>query len=232
MKIFNTLLLLVAGFFMSATAYSQDYESQAERFVGSSRSELIKAIDSMAAVDDPRVLTTLKALLDAKLYYQKSNKQIFIVDEDAGETSVTDLFSGQLMDSVNPDDLKKIRITNKVRRTLKRNIAIIELKSKDSEMRLSAAKNFVSNPNEELRDEIVAAIAVEESRNVKEYLSIALGLIDIYSDDQRLRMDAAKALSETVQPQAVAILNNLATKNDDGSYVERMLSLPSMLKRP
>ena len=225
MKIFNTLLLLVAGFFMSATAYSQDYESQAERFVGSSRSELIKAIDSMAAVDDPRVLTTLKALLDAKLYYQKSNKQIFIVDEDAGETSVTDLFSGQLMDSVNPDDLKKIRITNKVRRTLKRNIAIIELKSKDSEMRLSAAKNFVSNPNEELRDEIVAAIAVEESRNVKEYLSIALGLIDIYSDDQRLRMDAAKALSETVQPQAVAILNNLATKNDDGSYVEENVEL-------
>ncbi|MCG8313550.1 MAG: urea ABC transporter permease subunit UrtB [Pseudomonadales bacterium] len=225
MKIFNTLLWIVIGFLMTATAYSQNFESEAERFVGSSRSELIKAIDSMATVDDPRVLTALKALLQAQLYYQKSNKQIFIVSEDSGETSVTDLFTGQLKDSVNPDNLKKIRITNKVRRTLKRNIAIIELKSKDSEVRLSAAKNFASTPNEELRDEIIAAIAVEESNSVLEYLNLALGLIDIYSDDQALRMDAAKALSQTVQPQAVAILNSLAAKSEDGSYVEENVEL-------
>ena len=210
---------------MSNFAYAQDFERQAEQMVGSSRSELIKIIDSMATLDDDRVLTTLKTLLDGKLYYVKSNKQLVIYDDDSAEVTVTDLFTGQLMDSSESDDLKKIRITNRVRRTLKRNIAIIELKSKDADIRLSAAKNFASNPDDELRDEIIAAKKIEESAAVLDYLNLALGLIDIYSDDQALRMEAVKALEETVQPQAVAILNNLAAKNEDGSYQEENVEL-------
>ena len=225
MRVLNTLLLIAAGFLMSNLAYSQEFERLAGQMVGSSRSELINTIDSMATVDDERVLITLKSLLDAKLYYVSSNNKLVIFDEQGSEVVITDLFTGELLDSINSDQLEKIRITNKVRRTLKRNIAIIELKNKDPDIRLAAAKNFVSNPDDELRDEIVSALAVEESSQVLEYLNLALGLIDIHSDDQALRMDAVKVLEKTVQPQAVAILNNLAAKNKDGSYQEANVEL-------
>ena len=205
---------------MANVSLAEEFESLAERMVDSSRSELIDTIDIMATVDDSRVLVTLKSLLDAKLYYIKSNQKLVVFDENGSESTVTDLFTGEAMDSVSSDELEKIRITNKVRRVLKRNIAIIELKSKDSDVRLHAAKNFASNPDAELRDEIIAAKSIEESSSVLEYLNLALGLIDIYSDDQTLRMDAVKALADTVQPQAVAILNNLAAKNEDGTYRE------------
>lgn len=220
MKISQKLLLVITGLLFASIAFAQDFESQAARFVDSSKRELIEAIDEIAKIDDPRVLPMLQALLNAELYYVDESKQIVIVEEKRQVTTVTDLFSGQVLDSVNVDELSKIRINNRVRRTLGSNISVLQLSIKDKELRLSAAKLLASNPDAELRDVIVAALEKEESKSVLEYLQLALGLIDIYSDDQALRMSAAEALAQTVQPEAVAILNSLAEKNDDGSYVE------------
>jgi len=225
MKMLNKLLFVVFGLLLASMSCAQEFESQAALFVDSSRSELVEAIDNIAKIDDPRVLPTLKALLDAKLFYQEESKQLFTVETFEQNTTVTDLFSGQVQNSVGADDLKKIRITNKIRRTLNSNIAVLELTSKNQELRLSAAKSLASNPDADLRDEIVTAIGIEKSPAVLEYLRLGLGLIDIYSDNQTLRMLAAEALSETVQPEAVAILNNLAKKNESGEYTESNVEL-------
>lgn len=233
MKILNKLLFVVCGLLFVglvnaqevAQEFAHEFESHATRFIDSSTMELIEEIDALAKIDDPRVLPTLKALLDARLYYVEDSKQMVFVETIEQNTIVTDLFSGEPVASVNADDLSKIRITNKVRRTLNSNISVLELTSKESVLRLSAAKNLASNPNADLRDVIVSAIAREKSPPVLDYLHLALGLIDIYSDDQALRMAAVAALSETVQPEAVAILNTLAQKNQDGAYLEPNIEL-------
>ncbi|MGH1471963.1 MAG: urea ABC transporter permease subunit UrtB [Cellvibrionaceae bacterium] len=225
MKNLNKLLLIVYGLLLTSISCAQEFENHSKLFVESSRSELVEVINIAAKIDDPRVLPMLKALLNAKLYFHKENKKIYIIDSVEQNTIVTDLFSGQLADSIDPDDLKKIRITNKIRRTLKSNIAVIEMTSNDKALRLSAAKNMAANPDASLRDVIVTAIAKEESKAVLEYLHLGLGLIDIYSEDQSLRMSAAQALSQTVQPEAVAILNTLIEKNEAGEYLESNVEL-------
>ncbi|MGI1679373.1 MAG: urea ABC transporter permease subunit UrtB [Cellvibrionaceae bacterium] len=220
MKNLNKILFIVFGLFLSSISCAQEFENQAALLVESSRSELVGVINATAKINDPRVLPTLKALLDAKLFYQKETKKIFVVDENENNTTVTDLISGQLTDAIYSDELKKIRITNKIRRTLKSNIAVLEVTSKNQALRLSAAKSMAANPDSGLRDVIASAIKKEESTAVLEYLNLGLGLIDIYSEDQSLRLSAAEALSETVQPEAVAILNTLAEKNEEGEYLE------------
>ncbi|WP_460230895.1 urea ABC transporter permease subunit UrtB [Aurantivibrio plasticivorans] len=214
---------------MTTISIAQEFETQAALFPDSSRKELVGLIEGLAKVDDPRSLTTLKALLDARLYYEKSSKQLFVFDKD--QDLATDLLTGELDNSVDTGELTKIRITNKIRRALKSNIAILELQSKSQALRLEAAKNLAANPDADLREHIAVAIETEKSSAVLDYLNLSLGLIDIYSDDQALRMSAAKALSSTVQPEAVAILNTLAEKDEDGNYLESNTELAAFAEQ-
>lgn len=226
-----TALLLVPAYVQSSEAPpGVSFESRASALITGSNKQLLGAIDRLAEIEDPRVLATLKHLLNARLYYRKADKQLVIVhkpDGAEGAASIRALFSDSLVEGLEPGDIKKIRINNKIRRALNANISVLELTDKNSDVRLAAAKNLASNPNAELREVIVQAVIEEPSRRVKAQLELALALTDIYSEQQPLRMEAAKVLATTVQPEAVAILNALAEKDEAGNYLESNAKLAS-----
>ena len=110
--------------------------------VNSNRQKAV-AIEALATLDDARVLPALKAMLDARLYYRKQDKQIVYLLETSSSVSISGVISGEDLGVVEKNTIKKIRINNKLRRVLRASISSLELTSSDAELRLNSAKNLI-----------------------------------------------------------------------------------------
>lgn len=60
--------LVLAGAFSTAQAQTRDFAAYLEALTGSDFKQKGEAIDSLAALQDPRMLSMLQALLDGRLY--------------------------------------------------------------------------------------------------------------------------------------------------------------------
>lgn len=216
-------IFVVLLFVMQASAES--FESVVEKLPSSSNKKKAELIAVMSATKDPRVLATLTAMLDAQLYYKKADKQMLVIDTSEDELIATDLLTGQYVGAVEKKTIKKIRITNKLRRVLRSNIAVLELTSDDEKLRFKSAKNMAKSPQSDLREIISESIEKETVDRVRDALKIALALIDIKGSDQGLRMDAVDVFAQSVEPNAVGALNTVVEKDDEGNYREPNLEL-------
>ena len=188
--------------------------------VNSNRQKAV-AIETLATLDDARVLPALKAMLDARLYYRKQDKQIVYLLETSSSVSISGVISGEDLGVVEKNTIKKIRINNKLRRVLRASISSLELTSSDAELRLNSAKNLIKVPNKTLRQAISAAIKTEKNREVKQSMQLALAMIDIDSDNQPLRMIAMQVIGDSISPDAVNLLARLSQRDEKGAYVEQ-----------
>ena len=224
----NTIKSLVFAFLcLPALAFGEavDFESVAKGLLENSNKKKAAAVEQLAEIDDPRVLPSLKAMLDAKLYFTKSDKSLVVIEtlEDGATVYNLQSQSDQILES--KKDIKKIRINNRLRRLLRSKIGILELTSKDVDVRLESAKNLVKNPSEEMRDALILALENEGSSKVSAFLSLAVGLIDLKNEDQATRLSAIKRLAGSVEPQAIGTLTTLAEKNDAGEFLEENTEL-------
>jgi len=219
------ICVLVSLLIFSVQVKSETFESIIEKFPSGSNKEKSVLIEDLYATNDPRVLPVLSALLDARLYYTKADSKLIYMDKVAGELLAVDVLEGIDLGPVDKKSIKKIRITNKLRRLLRIKIAVLELASDDEKLRLKSAQNFMKSPNSELRDVIVDSIAKEAVSSVSNTLNIALALIDIKGTDNALRMTAIDILSQSVEPQAVGALNAIIATDEEGQYIEADLEL-------
>ena len=219
------ICVLVSLLIFSVQVKSETFESIIEKFPSGSNKEKAVLIEGLYATNDPRVLPVLSALLDARFYYTKADSKLIYMDKVAGELLAVDVLEGIDLGPVDKKSIKKIRITNKLRRLLRIKIAVLELASDDEKLRLKSAQNFMKSPNSELRDVIVDSIAKEAVSSVSNTLNIALALIDIKGTDNALRMTAIDILSQSVEPQAVGALNAIIATDEEGQYIEADLEL-------
>ena len=219
------ICVLVSLLIFSVQVKSETFESIIEKFPSGSNKEKSVLIEDLYATNDPRVLPVLSALLDARFYYTKADSKLIYMDKVAGELLAVDVLEGIDLGPVDKKSIKKIRITNKLRRLLRIKIAVLELASDDEKLRLKSAQNFMKSPNSELRDVIVDSIAKEAVSSVSNTLNIALALIDIKGTDNALRMTAIDILSQSVEPQAVGALNAIIATDEEGQYIEADLEL-------
>lgn len=221
-KTITVLLALAFVPFLQA----ETFEELSGQLSKGSYSKKAKTLEALAEMNDPRVLPLFISMLDARLYVQKSDGRLFIIDtSDSRDTTAISVNTGELLGSVDKDDLKKIRINNRIRRVLRPRIAVLQLKSEDVATRLSAAKEIATKADESLREVIVGFIDTESSKKVKTALQLAVAMIDVNSDDQKRRFLATNILGDSVEPEAVGALRALTEKNSDGEYIDSNLEL-------
>ena len=219
MKCLGFVFLWIA-FYLPSLAHSGTFEETALGLAQGSYSEKAEIIEALADIDDPRVLDTLVAMLDAKLYYQEAEKRLIIIEEHSDKTFAIDVNSGRELGEIDTDSADKIRINNRLRGALRPEIALLRLRHKNRDIRLASARDLTKDPDAGMRPIIAQAREQETERKVKEALSLALAMIDIQSDDQRSRLDALDVLASTVEPEAVGILKRLSARGESGDYLE------------
>lgn len=231
-------LLLFASTIFSTQTYSDDalsnedatsetvvdeFTSSINGLNGKSFNDKIDALKKIQNLRDDRSLEILQAFLDGNLFEVKADKTLVIkqevVNEASGDTEDVYITAIEKQSVVveNKRDVKKVRSNNRLRRELRTVIAGLELNSSSKEKRLQAAKNLIKNRSDELNDLIRQAHENETDSTVKSTLSVALAMIDIESEDKLTKLNAIETLSKSLEPEALAALNNVIEADNENA---------------
>jgi urea transport system permease protein len=120
----------------------------------------------------------LQALSDAKLFYKPEDKSVFIKDGEAYLSAAT----GEKV-SGTPDDLKQVRVNNRIRRAVEAAMGSLTVLSRDPVKRLQAAEQLFKNRDVNALPAIEQALAKETAPAAKRAFAEARAAILLGKQD-------------------------------------------------
>ena len=178
------------------------------------------AIAEFSALEDSRILTSLIALLDSKLFYVKKTKEIGYAKKRDSLYVLTDPVTTTIIGKFTKRKVKKISLNNRLRTLIRQTIAGLQLTSQDRGIRLQAATSIIKKPSKDLMNTLKKAIEVEKDGEVLKQLTKAKAVINIGNPSAAIRMDAVHQLEGSLSPEIRSLLNSLLIVEDDGSFRE------------
>ena len=172
-------------------------------------SEKEKVISSIAASEHNQALAVLKLLLAGKVYYRKSDKELFGVNIVDRDVELYDLITNQLVETLPKKKLKKVGINNKLRGVLKSAIAQLSLADPDPKIRKHAIIGVFNSLDDDIAQLIQKRLAIEQDQVVLKELSTAINLYKLTSSDHQEVVTAVNLLADSLHPQTRVSLNNL-----------------------
>jgi urea transport system permease protein len=207
-------LALVTATASIAAADGGELAELGKKLGSDDRTLMSEAISGLGRSEDPAALTILVALRDGKL--KTDAHQTLLISGDAG---VTDALTGKPV-NVEKASLKTIIPNNVLRRALGPALAELQLKSKDTAIRLEAAQALGKAGDEKMGPAMRAALAKETDPAVKAQLTQTLAQIDFSSSDPKLRIGAIRAMAEGGDIAFKSMLAPLLEKDSSGKFKE------------
>ena len=199
MQSFLALLLTV---FLSATAFLHPAAAQTAELrplvnaLGEGGfSETETQIAALVKTGDPAVAPILEALAEGNLYVRKSDKAVVIGTKSGANFKLTDPVSGEAVGEEPSAAIEKIKVNNKLRRTIRSALGGLTLMSPDAATRASAAAAVFQSGDPESIELIDTALAAEKDPSVAKLMREARAAAVLKSD----RPDAEKV-------EAVAVI--------------------------
>src|SRR6516225_161063 len=158
---------------MAAAANAQGLSAALSGFAADSYSDVEDAVNAVAASGDPRALEIIQALQDARLLFDPTSTQVFIKDQDR----LLEAATGQAALGVNEDDLKPVRLNNRLRRAVEAALGGLNLLATDPAKRLAAAQAVFKSREASILPTVEAALAKETNPAVKRALAEARAAI-------------------------------------------------------
>lgn len=183
-------------------------------------------VKQLAAIDDPQSLLLLEALLDSRLYYQKVDKSVVLLqNKDANKKeNKYEIFSAldnTQIGLVEKKTIKKIRTNNKLRKTIRSLLAQKKINNADLTIRQAAIKEILTSNDAAFLPVLQQARIDERDESQKDLLNLAIALIEVDSQDINTRLSAIKILGNSLYPTAKGKLDKILTTNDEGKYIEQ-----------
>ena len=176
--------------------------------------------------DEEQTLPVMQALLEGDLYYVKDdNTPVYKTDADP----VT-VFGGETLSGLGSRDIKKISVNNSLRSMLRTEISRVELFSKNTEVRKTAAINLLKTADELDPDILDEALAQEKDAEVRDILMLVEGIRQLESDDSAVRLEGIDALTGSLYPEVRGALMNFVNRSeaagntDETAAAEKALS--------
>jgi len=161
--------------------------------------KLNKAIPVLKALEKQGgegILPLFKTMLKGQLYYIKKTKALVAVNKVDGEKVYSDIFSGNILESMSKSSVKKIRVNNKVRRFLRESIARTQLSATDAEARLKALSSLLSKLDAGIIQTIKTLKIQETDEEVLALMDVAIAMFTLSnSSDSKERLSAVYTLS-------------------------------------
>jgi urea transport system permease protein len=184
--------------------------------VAESRSTILKSIERLAVLDDPRALPALQALRDGNLRALDDGRATIIGPApDSGRDAVT----GEVI-SLAGLTAKAPMINNAMRRALAPVIAQLQLRSPQPEVRLAAAEELSRWSSPETLTAAKQALGHESDARVRKALALALAQTQLKSQDPKQRLEAVSLLGASGNLDLKPMLKSLLAQRSDGSFVE------------
>ena len=175
----------------------------------------IEAIRKLVATEDPRAVAVLQALGNEALALVDDGKRAVIVADGQIEDAATGAALGAAPAGIDP-----LIVNNRLRGEIGAALAALKLGSPDRAVRLAAARELQGSDNEDALPILERALARESDGEVRAILQLAAASLALKSSEPEKRLQAAKALADSNDPQVRQILATMITRQKDGSYAE------------
>lgn len=248
-RLFLVLLFLTS--FSLPTYAINDLGKAGELLMSSSFDDKSEALQLLASENNPDTKEVLKLLGDGQLFYQKKDKQLFIIrNYDTGAEAIN--FDGQSQVISRKRDYKKVTLNNALRGVITQLTAEMELNATDPGVREVAVRDLMKDLSPSTVSLLKTRFTQEQNAGVKALIGTALAVNDLKSDDAAtvaqaiervdgsLEQEVRAALlnivndhpSEDLQQQAQKVINGIDNKIEYYGWLETLyfgLSLGSVL---
>jgi len=171
-----------------------------------------KAIEDLAATGDARVAAILEMLGKGRLFYRKNDKLVVIAKKAEGGYALTDPLSGAALGNVERRAVKKIKVNNRLRRTIRDLRGTLTLKAADPTQRRAAAAAIFKARDPNAVAKLDGAIAVETVTDIRQAMveARAVSVLAGASGDEAAKLAAVAVLAARGDDDARAVLMALS----------------------
>ena len=177
-----TVFLSASAVLHAAEAQTADLRSLVDALGQGSFSDTEKQITAIAATGDPAVAPILEALGEGTLFVRKSDKAVFIATKSGSDYELADPLTGEAAGEAPSGAIDKIKVNNKLRRTLRTALGGLTLMSPDPATRMSAAAAVFQSGDPDAIELIDAALAAEKDVRIARLMREARAAAVLKSD--------------------------------------------------
>jgi urea transport system permease protein len=203
------LVVVLAGILLGAgLARAQTYEAALADFANDSFADTDAAISAVATSGNPLAVTVIEALQDGRLLFDERDKKVYILQAAGG---VLDAATGNAAAGVSPDDLRPVRLNNRLRRSVEAALGGLTLLSKNPGKRFEAAQAVFKSQDAAALPALDTAIARETDPRIKTALLEARAAVILNKADAKEgdKLDAVAAVRLRGDNEARALLSGL-----------------------
>lgn len=170
-----------------------------------------KVINALAETADSRVVPTLEALGDGLLYQQKLGGKVVIVERAGSKFNLTDPLTLEPIGDMPKAALKKIKVNNRLRRTIRDALGGLQLRSRQPTDRMAAAEAVFQSRDPDAIPLLDTAIEKEVKADVKKAMLEARAAAVLSSDlTEAEKLKAIKIIETRSGRDSRSLLLNFA----------------------
>ena len=217
-----TLFILLAALAApGGTALSQEVDPALRELVNAlakgSFSDTEKQIGRLAETGDPLVVKALEALSEGDLYVRKSDALVVIGKRSGGAYALADPLTGADLGALSGSALDKIRVNNRLRRSIRAALGGLTLRAADPAIRAQAAEAIFKARDADAIPALDAAISAEADPSVARLMREARAAAILDSDRS---LDDKHAAIETLAERGDRDALSLLTAVTNGTQAE------------
>ncbi len=197
-----------------------DLDRAFEALLGSDFAAKQAALQQLVANERPERFQWVEGILDGRLRVLKKEKRVVWVEKDGRQFKATDALTAQVLGEFKKRKLKKFRINNSLRRTIRSILAARDLDSPDPRARRKAVEAILENPSPDQIALLQPRIEKETDPAVLDAMQLVMALAKLQSPDEPERLKAIKGVSGSLEPAVRQALVRLA-ENDPSPSVQK-----------
>lgn len=206
MRRWITRWAMVLGALLSCSAHALTADEALGMAVGESDAR-IEALAQAVAQGDEKTASFLQALADDAV--KVAAGKVLVLKDGKGFDPV----SGQAMDV--PPDAEDVMLNNRLRGEIDTALAALKLFSSDASLRQQAALALLKEPDASRLPVLQKALAAEKDSAVLALLKQAQAAVMLTSDKTDERLQAARTLATSRQPEVLQLLNQQLGNEQD-----------------
>jgi urea transport system permease protein len=218
MTVLARILALVVLLAAAPAAWAQDDSALLQALAEGGYDGTESAIATIVTGGDARFVPALEALGEGDLYVREADGAVVVGRRPAGRTlALSDPLTGEAMGEARSRDLEKIRVNNRLRRSIRSAVGALTLMSPDVAVRLSAAEAIYRSADPESLAALEAALAAEADASVRAMMERAQAAALIASDRPEAdKIAAIGRIADRGGRDALSLLTPLAASDAEG----------------
>lgn len=230
-RLFKFFNILAVAFLLATPALAQDdFTAQVDALNAKPFSKKIIAVEAIASNENERTVPVLEAMLKGDLYARKSDGKLVVAQKQGGVYDIIEAATGVDLGEAKSAELSKVRVNNRLRKTLKGVLGGLTLMSKDFDKRSKAVERVFNDRDVDVLPILNKAIEREEDSSLKNRMHLVKASIQLEnSTDEATLTEALSVLKKTPTPDVRSILSGyIATASDPAAKKAAQATLDSV----